>query len=479
MAGKRRFPDLIIAGTIFSMFLSTAAAQEPRNVYHVSPRGSDRLGNGSRQRPWASLAGATSTIPDTGAEIVFLDGTYGPQDLRRVFQKPVTVRAEHAYRAHWVSTPSRHRALSVTGAANLTLSGFEISGRPGGRDDYLIQITLPETKQILLHNCIIHDSFKNDIIKINDSAHHIRVLECLFYNQPNKGDEHLDINTVHDVMVEDSIFFNDYAASRRPVVNIAHPYVLIKNSGERPKSRNFLVRGNIFLNWQGARDQPYLLLGEDAKPFHEAENVLIENNLFLGTSSSGMTAAFAVKGVKNVVFRANTVHGDLPLGSGEWAFAVRLGREGSNPRNENISLMNNIWSDPTGTMTHFSAGKADNTAGATLANNVYWNGGRPVPIDRNRVLNMSDDPRAINMDPELPTDLAKVVPPAWNASTHRFADGSETIDEVRRNLIVTFGTPAASSPVVDAADPRAMPRDDILHHSRGPKPDIGAVEVRP
>ena len=45
------------------------------------------------------------------------------------------------------------------------------------------------------------------------------MLGNVFYNQPKGGDEHLDINTVHDVMVEDNVFFNDYAASRRPVVN--------------------------------------------------------------------------------------------------------------------------------------------------------------------------------------------------------------------------------------------------------------------
>ena len=46
------------------------------------------------------------------------------------------------------------------------------------------------------------------------------------------------------------------------------------------------------------------MLGEDAKPFFEAENVLIENNLFLGNSRNGMTAAFTVSGVRNVRFRA-------------------------------------------------------------------------------------------------------------------------------------------------------------------------------
>jgi len=453
--------------------------KDAARTLYVGPRGSDRTGDGSFHRPWASLVHATDTMPDVGAELVFLDGSYGPQSLRRAFGKPVIIRAQHPYRARWTSTPAHHRVLHVQGAQRVTLSGFEMCGRPGGNDDYLIQITGRDTSQILLHDNVIHDSYKNDIIKINAGAHQIRLLGNVFYNQPRGGDEHLDINTVHDVMVEDNVFFNDYAASRRPVLNVAHPFVLIKNSGSQQESRNFLVRGNIFLNWQGRPDEGFLLLGEDDKPFYQAENVLIENNLFLGNSRNGMTAAFTVAGVKNVTFRANTIHGDLPLGADDWAFALRLTRVGANPRNENVAFRNNIWSDPTGTMTHFSSGRPENSTHVTLRNCLYFNGGRPIPVDRNRVLNVTDDPQAIVKDPGLPASLRAVVQPSWDPAAHRFADGSATIDEVRKRLVESFGTPPESSPVVDAADPEDMPKDDILHRPRGPKPDIGAVEVRP
>jgi len=469
----------VIVSLALTVSAGWASGQQTRKLFYVGPHGNDLAGDGSSGRPWASLRHATDTIPDVGAEIQLLDGNYGPQSMSRAFRQPVMIHAQHPYRARWSSTPSRHRVLYIAGAANVTLSGFEMRGRSGGDDDYMIQITLPETRQILFHNNIIHDSYKNDIIKINSGAHHIRLLGNVFYNQPKGGDEHLDINTVHDVMVEDNVFFNDYAASRRPVLNITHPFVLIKNSGNEPKSRNFLVRGNIFLNWQGLSDQPYLLLGEDAKPFHEAENVMIENNLFLGNTSNPMTAAFAIKGARNVKFRSNTVNGDLPLGSNLWGFAMRLGREGANPRNENVAFVNNIWSDPTGTMTHFSAGSPENTVGASLRNNAYWNGQRPVPVDPDRVLNVTDDPRAILKDPGLPTDLRSVIPPTWNPATNRFADGSSSIDEVRTKLVETYGTPAPGSPVVDAGDPADSPKDDILHRQRGAKPDIGAVEVSP
>ena len=457
-----------------------AVAQGAARSFFVGPKGNDQTGDGSIRKPWATLRHATDTMPDVGAELVFLDGTYsGTQSLSRAFRKDVIIRAQHPYRARWTSTPTSHRVLHIEGGRRVTLSGFELVGRPGGNGDYLIQITSAETSSLLIHNNIIHDSYKNDLMKINASAHHVRVLGNLFYNQPSGGDEHMDINTVHDVMVEDNVFFNDFAASKRPVLNSTHPFVLIKNSGDVPKSRNFLVRGNIFLNWQGRSDEGFLMLGEDAKPFIEAENVLIENNFFLGNSRNGMTAAFTASGAKGVRFRANTIHGDLPLGADDWAFAIRLTRYPPNPRNEDFTFANNIWSDPTGTMTHFSAGKPANSTGVTLRNNVYFNGGRPIPIDKERVLNVTDDPQAIVKDPGLPTSLEGVVPPTWNPATHRFADGSSTIEEVRKKLVETFGTPPENSPVVDAADPANMPREDILHRPRGPKPDIGAVEVRP
>jgi len=456
-----------------------ADAEGSSRSFYVGPKGNDRSGDGSLTRPWGTLLHATESMPDVGAELVFLDGSYGPQRLARVFTKPVIIHAQHPYRARWLSTPSHHRLLTIQRGRRVTISGFEMAGRAGGQDEYLIHITSPETSEILVHNCIIHDSYNNDIIKINSGAHHIRFLGNLSYNQPRSGDEHMDINTVHDVMVEDNVFFNDFAASKRRVLNNTHPFVLIKNSANHQDNRNFLVRGNVFLNWQGLPDQPYLLLGEDGKPFPEAENVLIENNLFLGNSSNRTTAAFAIKGARKVVFRANTVHGDFPLGADAWGFAMRLGREGANPRNENITFANNIWSDPTGTMTHFSASSPQNSTGVTLRNCIYYNGGRAIPVDRERVLNVTDDPQAIVKDPGLPVSLDAVVAPAWNAATHQFADGSSTIDEVRNKLVETFGTPSESSPAVDAADPGNMPKEDILHRPRGPKPDIGAVEVRP
>jgi len=384
----------------------------PAARFFVAPQGDDQRGDGSRLRPWRTLGHAVRSVPDVGAEIVLRPGEYpGLTTIGRRFTRPVRIRAEVPYRARLVSSAQRHRVLHLEGASNIIFSGLEFCGRPGGAAEYLVQVTTEGTYRILFENNIFHDSFDNDIMKINSRAHQIIVRGNMFYNQPRGGDEHMDVNTVYDILIEDNVFFNDFAASGRPVQNNTHPFVLIKNSGSEPVSRNFFVRRNVFFNWQGKSDQPFLLLGEDGKPFHEAERVLVENNLFLGTTQNKLTAAFAVKGAKDVIFRANTVHGDLPLGSLSWGFAMRLGVEGQNPQNENIAFYNNIFSDPTGTMTRFSSGSKKNVVGAVLHNNLYWNGGRPIPVEPSRALNITDDPKAIVADPGLPAKLDDVVPP--------------------------------------------------------------------
>jgi hypothetical protein len=412
-----------LLGIGVGLALGLCCSQALADTYYVAPDGSDETGDGSASSPWATLRHATDNVPDDGSEIVFRDGEYlGAQSIARDFVQHATVRAENAYRARFVSSASEHRVLLVWGGSNFTISGFVFTGVDGPTDAYLIQITLDTSFDIVLTDNIFHDSYSNDIIKLNDSAHHIDVVGNMFYNQPGGGDEHMDINTVHDINVVDNVFFNDFAGSGRPLNNDTHPFVLIKNSGDEPVSTGFELRRNVFLNWEGASDQPFLLLGEDGKSFHEAETALVENNLFIGNAPNPLTAAFAIKGARDITFRANTVTGDLPLGAVSWGFAMRLGVEGDNPPNEDVRFFNNIWSDPTGTMEHFSSGSPANTVGAVLDNNLYYNGGEAIPVDLDRVLNVDDDTNAIVDDPMLATDHA------------------------------LFATPAADSPVIDAAD---------------------------
>jgi hypothetical protein len=305
----------------------------------------------------------------------------------------------------------------------------------------------------------------------------------LFYNQTG-SDEHIDINSAAGVVVQDNIFMNDFAGSGRVNGNDTSSYIVIKDSNTTEDiytgSHGIVVRRNVFLNWEGSTGSNFLLFGEDGHGIFETYDMLAENNCMIGNSANPMRAPFGVKGGRDIVFRNNTIVGDLP----SMAFAMRLNREGSNPANENIQFYNNVWADPTGTMgardssdsNDFSDTPVDDTLSFVLENNLYWNGGSDIPEDPSELINVSDDGSAVLGDPVL-GDQSGLVVPRWDPSAGTFADGSTTICEVFALLVDAYCTPGEGSGVVDAALAAQAPDDDINGEMRDGSPDIGACEA--
>lgn len=452
-------------------------------TYYLAPTGDD-AGDGSKGRPWKTLRHATSEVPDDGSTIMLLDGLYSDShSVSRLFDKRCTVRAEHAYRARLRSPDNSNRAFSCFQGRNLVFEGLEIFGSGDTRGDYLVQISTPRSERLTFVDCIIHDSYKNDLVKVNDRARDILFRRCIFFNQnDHAGDEHLDINTVTDIRVEDSIFFNDFPGSGRPLGNQAHSFVVIKNSGSTPDiTQRIAFRRNIFLNWQGKVDQCYLLLGEDGKPFFEAQDVVIEDNLFLHNSPVRFWGTLLLKGgLKNIVFRANTVLGHPNI---KWsgAYAAACFRVGENPPMEGLAFSNNIWCD-SGQMPRFSFSKDDVFAkgrAPLLLNNLYWNGGKPIPSEPGDTLAPASDRQACFGDPKLGDPNTGLTLPRWDSARGAFLSGAGTIRAEFERLVGLYAIPGKGSAAIGAADPASMPPDDILGNPRGRRPDIGCCQRPP
>ncbi len=457
-------------------------------VATASDGGNDSTGDGSSEKPWATITQALDSIPDESLVLV-KPGTYeGRIRIRGNFPVGVTVRSEIPYQALL-----RHDDTVITayehgsGVQGIRLEGFDIAHSGPGAGALVVHIDGGGDKSVThisLYNNIMHDSYNNDILKINNSTAHILVESNMFYNQTG-SDEHIDLNSVEDVSIQDNIFFNDFEGSGRVNGNNTSAYIVIKDSNGDGDlylgSRDVSVRRNVFFNWQGSTGSNFILIGEDGTSNFEAFDVLVENNLLLGNSDNVMRASIGVKGGRDIIFRNNTISGDLP----SLAYAMRLNTEGSNPANENIQFYNNIWSDPTGTMgaenssrpNDFSDTPIGETVSFTLDHNLYWNGGVAIPEDSGETINYSDDAFPVVADPGL-SSPGNLVIPRWNPAELRFNDNSTTIRQAFERLVNLYCTLPQTSGATGAGNVAQMSAVDILNLPRpnGSGTDIGACQ---
>jgi hypothetical protein len=470
-----------MAVLLLALALSAAPAQAQSGVYYVATTGSDDSGTGSQANPWATITHAVQNVPD-GSIVLAQPGVYaGEVRLDRAFVQGVTVRSAVPYQARL-----RNNALVVRSyrGKNIALEGFDIAHSGPGSGALLVHIQdligaepggLDRVSRIALRDNILHDSYNNDILKINNGAAQITVEGNIFYNQTG-SDEHMDVNSVTDVVIQDNIFFNDFAGSGRANGNDTSAYIVIKDSNGADDtnlgSARITVRRNVFLNWQGSAGYGFIQVGEDATSNYEAREVLIENNLMLGNSVNLMRSPIGIMGSRDVIVRNNTVVGDFPAN----AFALRLYQVGANQPNVNLRFYNNIWSDPTGTMGDFSDSAPGETSSFEIDRNLYWNGGQALPASAADLVNPDDDARRVVGDPRL-GGQAGLILPHWAEAAGQFADGSASIRAAFERLVERYGTPAVGSPALGAADPARAPAEDILGNPRGPRPSLGAYEA--
>ena len=425
------------------------------DVFYVSPSGSDSGGNGSRSNPWRTVGYALSHGPSGGGfTVLMMDGQYPAIHNSPEFASPVTVQAEHDYRAIIVnegSTPIQFGG----GSYNLTISGLEIRGGSGSQAYALVY--LYRVSNLTIDNCIIHDSYNNDLMRVLHSPGPVTVQNSLFYN-PELPEEHIDINGgSQNVTVRGNVFFNDYAGTT------SRPLILVKTSNltEDGITRHITIDGNVFLGRDSGANQPDLNVGGDDKTWYTAQDVTVQNNLFVALDGSNVGYPVQLTGSRDVTIRANTMRGP-------WAAFGKAVGGGSRPVCENVQYTNNIFLDDD--PERFLDGDSGEIAGSGLANNLYW---QAPPVTSGDALNYTDDARRIVADPLLSGGMG-YTPPTWDGQ--RFAGGYAHIQDVREAFVTAWAVPGAGSPAIDAAS-ADMPGHDILGHARTGAGDVGAVEV--
>ena len=462
-----------------------------REIFYVAPTGNDSGGDGSYNSPWGTIGHASDQVPD-GSLILVLPGTYtGRIELKHKFSDGVVIRSAKPYQAR---LRNDGQVLAIFTGAGVTIEGFDLAHSISPADRYVIQIQDAAgdgkgARDIILRNNVIHDSYNNDLLKVNNGAAGITIEGNIFYNMGGPEiDSHIDINSVTDIHVQDNLFFNDFEGSDRQNDNDTGHYIVVKDSNAGQDgilgSRDVIIRRNIFLNWQGNPGNAFIGLGDGTSvDYYQAQDILIENNLMLGNARHKIHAVLKVTGAKNVVFRNNTINGDLPANT----YAVRLDVAASSVMNTGFELYNNIWVDPYGTMgaespedeQDFSQSPATTLSSYRLLNNAYWNGDQPLPQDPEDLIKYTVDAQAILADPQLPVFGEDLLLPRLDEQDGKIAGRYYTIREAFLDYINMYGVPQLSSPVIDAGDAATAASEDILQQprSQGGSSDLGAVEV--
>jgi hypothetical protein len=181
-------------------------------------------------------------------------------------------------------------------------SGSNCTTKSIASNAYVMQIE--KSENIIFENNIIHDSWNNDILKVNNYARGVEVRGNIFYNQSaNGGDQHIDANVVYDMVVEDNIFFNNYPASGRPLDNAQYPSTLYSGAKATAPSGFVVVKSSVLrmeiqsaVNAIGAKEGktcynangtlmeeclPYFIAEAEKRKDLGSSNITFSRNIFL------------------------------------------------------------------------------------------------------------------------------------------------------------------------------------------------------
>jgi len=108
----------------------------------------------------------------------------GRQRLRGDWEVGITVRSEVPYQARLRSDGT---VVTCFTGKNITFEGFDIAHDGPGAGALVMQVQNLRTvedpvRNIVIRNNIFHDSYNNDLLKVNNGASEITVCGNMFYN---------------------------------------------------------------------------------------------------------------------------------------------------------------------------------------------------------------------------------------------------------------------------------------------------------
>jgi len=194
-----------------SVLLLLLPASMQAQLFWVAPYGSDVAGDGSFDRPWASISGAMPKLPQTGGTLILREGIYtSPARINRKFTNWLIIRSEYPLRAQ--ISVAQQTSVLVVDAAFVEIAGFDIN-RSTPQTAAPLAFQVARSSNIILRNNVIHDSRNNDVLKLNEASQNLLIIGNVFYNQEGAAGEHIDSNGCTNVTIRDNIFFNDFAGS--------------------------------------------------------------------------------------------------------------------------------------------------------------------------------------------------------------------------------------------------------------------------